>query len=138
MRAFLWERLAMKQADMLLGEAALFNGIRSRQLDYIYREEIDEFVTQGVLDHVHIAASREQPGRRDYVQDVIRQQGPLAWRLLAEGAYVYVCGARPVRDAVRAAFVDVIAEQGSLERATAEEYLHELETAERYRPDLWG
>jgi sulfite reductase (NADPH) flavoprotein alpha-component len=91
-----------------------------------------------VLDHVHIAASREQPDRRDYVQDVIRQQGPLAWSLLAEGAHVYVCGARPMREAVRAAFVDVIAEHGALERETAEEYVHELETADRYRPDLWG
>jgi sulfite reductase alpha subunit-like flavoprotein len=138
MRAFLWERLAMKQADMALGEAALFNGIRSRSLDYIYREEIDEFVARGVLDHVHIAASREQPGHREYVQDLIRQHGALAGRLIGEGACVYVCGARPVRDAVRTALVDVIAEHGSVERESAEEYLHELETTARYRPDLWG
>jgi sulfite reductase alpha subunit-like flavoprotein len=138
MRAFLWERLAMKQADMSLGEAALFNGIRSRHLDYIYRQEIDEFVAVGVLDHVHIAASREQPGRREYVQDLIRQHGALAWRLIGAGAYVYVCGSRPVRDAVRTAFVDVIAEHGSLERESARAYLNELETTARYRPDLWG
>jgi sulfite reductase alpha subunit-like flavoprotein len=138
MRAFLWERLAMKQADMSLGEAALFNGIRSRSLDYIYRDEIDEFAAQGVLDHVHIAASREQPGRREYVQDLIREQGALAWRLIGAGAYVYVCGSRPVREAVRAAFVDVIAERGSIEPENAEQYLYELETAAHYRPDLWG
>jgi sulfite reductase alpha subunit-like flavoprotein len=138
MRAFLWERLAMKQADMSLGEAALFNGIRSRSLDYIYRDEIDEFVAGGVLDHVHIAASRDQPGRREYVQDLIRQHGALAWRLISAGACVYVCGARPVRDAVRTAFVDVIAEHGSLERGSAEQYMSDLETTSRYRPDLWG
>jgi cytochrome P450/NADPH-cytochrome P450 reductase len=138
MRAFLWERLAMKQAGMSVGEAALFNGIRSRQLDYIYREEIEQFVAEGVLDHVHIAASREQPGRRDYVQDLIRQEGALVWRLVAEGACVYVCGSRPLRDAVRATFVDVIEEHGSQGRAAAEEYLLNLETTARYRPDLWS
>jgi sulfite reductase alpha subunit-like flavoprotein len=138
MRAFLWERLAMKQGETSLGEAALFNGIRSRSLDYIYREEIDEFVAGGVLDHVHIAASRDQPGRRDYVQDLIRQHGALAWRLVSAGAHVYVCGARAVRDAVRTAFADVIAEHGSLERESAEQYMRELETTSRYRPDLWG
>jgi len=42
-----------------------------------------------VLDHVHIAASRERPGRRDYVQDRIREQGALIWRLLAAGSHVY-------------------------------------------------
>jgi sulfite reductase alpha subunit-like flavoprotein len=138
MRAFLWDRLAMQQAGVELGEVALFNGIRSRRLDYIYREEVEEFVAQGVLDHVHVAASREQPGRREYVQDLIRQEGGLVWRLVGAGACVYVCGSRPMRDAVRAAFVDVIAEHGSQDRESAEEYLHELETTARYRPDLWG
>ena len=51
MRAFLWERLAMKQAGVPLAEAALFNGIRSSSLDYIYRDEIERFTAEGVLDH---------------------------------------------------------------------------------------
>ena len=69
MRAFLWERLAMKRAGVALAEAALFNGIRSSGLDYIYRDEIGRFATEGVLNHVHLATSRERPGRRDHVQD---------------------------------------------------------------------
>jgi sulfite reductase alpha subunit-like flavoprotein len=138
MRAFLWERLAMKRTGTSLGQAALFNGIRSRRLDYIYHEEIEAFAAQGVLDHVHIGASREQADRRDYVQDLIRQEGALVWRLVADGACIYVCGSRHVREAVRAALVDVLAEHGSLERARAEEYLLELEENARYRPDLWS
>jgi sulfite reductase alpha subunit-like flavoprotein len=138
MRAFLWERLATRRAGGHLGEAALFNGIRSSSLDYIYREEIEQFTAAGVLDHVHVAASREQPGRRCHVQDLIREQGALAWRLLGAGGYVYVCGSQPMREAVRAAFVDVIAEHGRRPREHAGAYLHELETTTRYRPDLWG
>ena len=138
MRAFLWERLAMRRAGVRLAEAALFNGIRSSSLDYLYRDEIEQFAADGVLDHIHIAASRERPGRRDYVQDRIREQGALVWRLLAAGGHVYVCGAQPVRDAVRAAFADVIAVHGSLPAEDAEAHLHELETTARYHPDLWG
>ena len=138
MRAFLWERLAMKHAGVSLAEAALFNGIRSSSLDYIYRDEIGQFAAEGVLNHVQVAASRERPGRRDYVQDRIREQGALVWRLLAADGYVYVCGSQPMRDAVRAAFTDVIAEHGSMPHEHAEAYLHELETTARYRPDLWG
>ena len=52
MRAFLWERLAMKRAGVSLAEAALFNGIRSSSLDYIYRDEIERFADEGVLNHV--------------------------------------------------------------------------------------
>jgi cytochrome P450/NADPH-cytochrome P450 reductase len=137
MRAFLWERVALKRAGVSLAEAALFNGIRSSSLDYIYRDEIEQFAAEGVLNHVYVATSREPTGSREYVQDRIRAQGALVWRLLDAGGYVYVCGSQPMRDAVRAALIDVVTEDGSLPREHAEAYLHEMETAERYRPDLW-
>jgi len=137
MRAFLWERLALKRAGASLAEAALFNGIRSASLDYIYRNEIERFAAAGVLDHLHVATSRDRPGRPDYVQHRIREQGALVWRLLTAGGYVYVCGSHPMREAVRAAFVDVAMNQGSLPREHAEAYLAELEATARYRPDLW-
>jgi cytochrome P450/NADPH-cytochrome P450 reductase len=138
MRGFCWERLAMQRSGVMLAEAALFNGIRSASQDYIYRDEIARFAAEGVLSHVHVAMSREQPGHREYVQDRIRAQGALVWRLLGAGGYVYVCGAQPMRHAVRTAFADVIAEHGRMPRDRAEAYLDELETTARYRPDLWG
>jgi cytochrome P450/NADPH-cytochrome P450 reductase len=137
MRAFLWERLALKRRGGVLGEAALFNGIRRRGLDFIYRDEIELFVAEGVLDHLHLATSQE--GSCEYVQARLREQGALVWRLLESGGYVYVCGSQPMRDGVRGAFVDVVAEHGRMPREHAEAVVAELETRERrYRPDLWG
>jgi len=72
------------------------------------------------------------------VQDRIRAQGALVWRLLEVGGYVYVCGSQPMRDAVRTAFSDVIADHGGLPPERAAAYLRELESTTRYRPDLWG
>ena len=139
MRAFLWERRALQEAGVRLAEAVLFNGVRSRSLDFIYRDEIERFAADGVLDHVHIAASREEPGRRVHVQDLIREQGALVWRLLDAGGYVYVCGSLPMRVGVREAFVDVVAEHAAMPREHAEAFMEQLETqSERYRPDLWG
>jgi NADPH-ferrihemoprotein reductase len=129
--------LALKRAGVSLAEAALFNGIRSSGLDYIYRDEIGQLTAEGVLDHVHVTTSREPPGSREHVQDRIRAEGALIWRLLDAGGYVYVCGSQPMRDAVRAAFIEVVTEHGSLPREHAEAYLQEMETIERYRPDLW-
>jgi cytochrome P450 / NADPH-cytochrome P450 reductase len=137
MRAFLWERVALSRDGVALAEAALFNGIRARGLDWIYRDEIERFSAAGVLDHVHVVTSRE--GRREYVQDRLREHGALVWRLLEAGAYVYVCGSQPMREGVREAFVDVVAEYGTMPREHAEAWLEELElTRKRYRPDLWG
>jgi cytochrome P450/NADPH-cytochrome P450 reductase len=139
MRAFLWERLALKRRGTPLSEAVLFNGIRSTSLDYIYRDEIEWFVSEGVVDDVQVATSREDTARREYVQDRLRAHGDRVWRLLEEGAYVYVCGSQQMRDGVRAAFVDLIAEHAGLPREHAEAVLLELETVDnRYRPDLWG
>jgi cytochrome P450/NADPH-cytochrome P450 reductase len=137
MRAFLWERLAMRRAGAPLAEAALFNGIRSRH-DYLYRDEIGQFAGEGVLSHVHVAMSREQPDHSEHVQDLIRAQGALVWRLLEAGGYVYVCGSAAVRAEVRAALADVIASHGALPPERAAAYLDDLETTARYRPDLWG
>jgi sulfite reductase alpha subunit-like flavoprotein len=138
MRAFLWERLALARAGITLGEAALFDGIRALGLDDIYHDELEQFVADGILDHLHVATSRG-PGGREYVQDRIRAQSELVWRLLDAGGYVYVCGSQPMRDGVRAAFVDVIAHHRGIPHEHAEAQLDELETGEhRYRPDLWG
>ena len=106
---------------------------KSRELDYIYRDEIEMFAAEGVLDHVHLATSRERPDSRDYVQDRLREQGALVWRLLEAG------GSQPMREGVRDAFVDIVAEHGAMPREHAEAFLENLELAEmRYRPDLWG
>ena len=97
------------------------------------------FAAEGVLDHVHVATSRERADGRDYVQDRLREQGDLVWRLLQEGGFVYVCGSQPMREGVRDAFVDIVADHGGIPREHAEAFLEELEmTQNRYRPDLWG
>jgi sulfite reductase alpha subunit-like flavoprotein len=138
MRAFLWERLALKQAGAALAEAVLFSGIRSSRLDFIYRDEVGRLAAEGVLNHVHVAASREPAGGGGDVQDRIRAQGALVWRLLTAGACVYVCGAAPMRAAVRSAFADVAVQWGPLPPERAAAYLDDLESTARYRPDLWG
>ena len=139
MRAFLWERLALKNAGVALGEAALFNGVRSRDLDHIYRDELERFAAEGILDHHHLATSRANPGRRDYVQDRLREHRALVWRLLTDGAYVYVCGSQPMREGVHDEFIDIAETCGRMPREHAEAWLQELETTEnRYRTDLWG
>ena len=139
MRAFIWERLALKDAGQALGPAVLFNGIRSSKLDYIYREEIEQAVAAGVLDAVHVAMSREVPGTRDYVQDRIVGQAAAIWPMLEDGGFVYICGSQSMRDQVRAAFVEAIAVGAGMSADDAEAYLVAMETTEdRYRPDVWG
>ena len=137
MRAFLWERLAMRRAGAALAEAALFNGIRSPGTTTSTARRSGSSRPKP-CSTTCTWRCRASTDRREYVQDQIRAQGALVWRLLEAGGYVYVCGSAPVRAAVRAALTDVIADHGALPRERAAAYLDELETSARYRPDLWG
>lgn len=128
----------MKRDGVMLAPAVLINGIRSSKLDYIYRDEIEMFIREGALDHVHVAMSREVPGKREYVQHRIAEQGELVWNLVEAGAFVYVCGSQSMRDDVRTSLVHTFALRGSLSLEAAEAYMTQLEHEERYRPDVWG
>ena len=128
----------MKREGVVPGAGVLFNGIRSSRLDYIYRDEIEMFVQEGALDHVHVAMSREVPGKREYVQHRIAEQGELVWKLVEDGGYIYVCGSQSMRDDVRTSLVHTFALQGSLSLEGAETYMRRLEEEARYRPDVWG
>jgi cytochrome P450/NADPH-cytochrome P450 reductase len=139
MRAFLFERLALRQRGAQLGPALVFNGIRSTAADLLYGDELAMFQQQRVLDGLHLATSRDAPARRGYVQHKLLEQAELVWGLLNRGGHVFVCGSAAMRDAVRAAFVRIAGAQGGMSEAEADAYLTRLEQVEhRYRPDVWG
>lgn len=138
MRAFLFERLARKRRGVPMGEAVLFNGIRKSSDDYIYRDELEMFGKEGVLDHLHVAMSREVPGKVEYVQHKILEQSKLSWELIQQGAFIYVCGSQQMRNDVQAAFVKCIQDEGKMSAEAAAEYMKKMETDTRYRPDVWG
>ena len=122
-----------------LGEAALFNGIRSSAHDFIFNDELEMFQERGVLHHLRVARSRENPERREYVQHKLLEDSVLVWDLLQRGGYVYVCGSLQMRQDVRATFGSIAQQRGGLTADEAEAYLDRLETVERrYRPDVWG
>lgn len=74
-----------------------------------------------------------------YVQDLIKQQGPMLWQLLdSAGAVVCVCGdAARMAPGVAAAFQAVAQEWGGRSSSTAASWLGSLREARRYLEDVW-
>jgi len=132
-RAFLQERAAASAP----GKNWLFFGNQRRELDFLYRSEIEGWLKRGILARLDTAFSRDQ-GHKVYVQHRMREQGAELWRWIAEGAHLYVCGdakrmAKDVDEALRA----VAAERGRMSAPQANEFIAALVREGRYCRDVY-
>src|SRR5689334_15829761 len=103
-RGFLQERAALKQQGVPVGESLLFFGCRDPLQDFLYEDELRAFEAAGVTRL--IAAFSREPGKsKTYVQQTIETHSEHVWRLLQQGAAIFVCGeASRMAPSVRQAF----------------------------------
>jgi sulfite reductase (NADPH) flavoprotein alpha-component len=132
-RAFLEER----QATGAPGDNWLFFGEQREKMDFLYKDQLQGMVKDGVLKRLDTAFSRDQHNKV-YVQDKMQEQAAELFQWLERGAYFYVCGdaTRMAKD-VETALLDVIARgsNGTLEHAA--EYLAAMKKQKRYQRDVY-
>ncbi|MHC3473088.1 molybdopterin-dependent oxidoreductase [Streptomyces sp. 7R007] len=115
----------------------LFFGEQHRATDFYYEQELTGFLADGTLDRLDTAFSRDQRAKV-YVQDRMREHGPLLWSWLQDGAHFYVCGdaSRMAKD-VDQALRDIAAVHGGLDEAGAAAYVKQLAADKRYVRDVY-
>ncbi len=130
---FLDERAALGHP----GPNWLFFGEQHRATDFYYEPELAALRARGVLTRLDTAFSRDQRAKV-YVQDRMREHGPLLWRWLQDGAHLYVCGdaARMAKDVDRALH-EIAVTHGGLAPEAATAYLKRLAADRRYARDVY-
>ncbi|KAI9355273.1 cytochrome P450 [Pilaira anomala] len=145
-RGFLQERKAQIDAGEKVGETVLFFGCRRADQDYIYQEELENYVSDKVITHLHTAFSRnEEESPIKYVQHALISNASEIWSLIyptdpeTKPASVYVCGSGAMSRDVRRAFVNMTLSFGMAEtEKQAEQFIDKLMNEKRYLCDVWG
>ncbi|XP_061121393.1 methionine synthase reductase isoform X2 [Syngnathus typhle] len=142
------EKERQENPDAVFGETWLFFGCRYRDRDYLFREELEGFVSSGTLDHLMVCFSRdnqkeeavvsERPPK--YVQhNMLRHSHKIINILIRQNGCLYVCGdaknmARDVNDTL----VEMIMSELQVDQLEAMKQLASLREEKRYLQDIWG
>lgn len=131
--AFLQERKAMG----VTGKNWLFFGDQKAEGDFLYREELETYVAEGLLTELSLAFSRDQT-EKIYVQHRMIERASELYAWLEAGAYFYICGdaSRMAKD-VDAALHKVVEIAGGKSSEEAANYVEELKKSKRYRKDVY-
>jgi sulfite reductase alpha subunit-like flavoprotein len=115
----------------------LFFGEQHRATDFYYGDELAAHLADGTLTRLDLAFSRDQRAKV-YVQDRMREHGPLLWSWLQDGAHFYVCGdaSRMAKDVDRA-LLEIAGVHGGLGEAEAAAYVKQLAADKRYVRDVY-
>ncbi len=88
----------------------LFFGMRQRDSDFFYGDDLADWQTEGRLTDLTTATSRGK--QRRYVQDALRGDALEVTRLIRNGARIMVCGGRDMAAGVTEALADILAPTG--------------------------
>lgn len=138
-RAFIQERVQVKDSGREVGKMLLFFGCQHPGVDHIYDSEFHEF-QERLRDELVIinAFSRVTAQSKVYVQHKIMEHGQEVMELIDDGANLYVCGrtdmAREVAKSARALRVKT----SGCTTSEAEAWINGMKKTKKWQEDVWG
>lgn len=132
-RAFLQERRAREAS----GKNWLFFGNQHFETDFLYQQEIIDFVNDGTLTNIDLAFSRDQD-QKIYVQHRMYEHSTEIFKWIEQGAYIYICGDKEnMAKSVRRTLYQIISKEGYFSEELASEYFEQLIRSKRILLDVY-
>ncbi|XP_004523898.1 NADPH--cytochrome P450 reductase isoform X1 [Ceratitis capitata] len=137
-RGFIQERQHLRDEGKTVGETILYFGCRKKSEDFIYAEELEEYIKKGTLT-MKTAFSRDQ-SEKIYVTHLIEKDADLIWNVIGENkGHFYICGdAKNMAVDVRNILVQILVTKGNMSETDAVQYLKKMEAQKRYSADVWS
>ncbi|XP_042254819.1 methionine synthase reductase isoform X2 [Thunnus maccoyii] len=145
------ENERQENPEAVYGETWLFFGCRHRDRDYLFREELEGFVSSGTLSHLKVCFSRDNceeeaekatasAGRTRYVQhNLLLNSQQITNILLKQNGCLYVCGdAKNMAKDVNDTLIEMIKTELQVDQLEAMKTLAGLREEKRYLQDIWG
>ncbi|KAH9002362.1 assimilatory sulfite reductase [Lactarius hatsudake] len=131
-RAFLQHRALLATQGVPLGPVYYYFGSRHQSREYLYGEEIEAFIQDGIITKAGLAFSRDGP-KKVYIQHKMLDDVEALVRMLHEEQGVfYLCGPTwPVPD-VYETLVKAFEMHCGMDATTADAFLERLKGEERY------
>ncbi|CAJ0570942.1 unnamed protein product, partial [Mesorhabditis spiculigera] len=121
----------------------LFFGCRNFEKDFIYKDLLESYVREAILDELIACESQPAkpvPGRHCYVQEALRQRADEVWDFIQlEESRIFICGdAKAMSKDTWECFAKIVAEKKGCSDAEAKAFLLELKKVNRYIEDVWA
>ena len=137
-RAFIQHRVWLKRSGKPVGPMTVYFGCRYAAKDFLYGEEMNAYLEEGVLTELKCAFSRDTD-KKHYIQhEIYNDPDTFFKRFITEEGYFYLCGsAKQVPIDIRRAVTTVLSMNGGLSFEEADERLTQLILQGRYNVEAW-
>lgn len=132
-RAYLQERAYLN----LKGEQWLIFGNQNYHHDFLYKDDLEQWLEEGVLSKLDLAFSRETENKI-YVQHRIEENSAEFYKWIQAGATIYLCGNKDeMASGVHESLIKVLIKECNMDETEAEAYLTEMIKNQRYQRDVY-